>query len=171
MGGFKKKKNVCRKREKSSSDACGFHLTCSTLPCGNLTGMNFTIEVMGRPKKERTCIECGKSVPDSRTDRLYCCDACKNRHNYETRQASRKNHDRVLGILTENYRILTDLLHGRVESVGVAELLCRGFSPKFMTFCQRRPRYSECCCFDIRYNLTDSRIFSISRIRVLGKIE
>ncbi len=126
---------------------------------------------MGRPKKKRQCIECGAPVPDSRADRLYCCDSCKNRHNYETRQTSRQNHVRVLDILAENYRILSDLLRGSVESIGVAELLCRGFSPEFMTFCQRRPRYSECCCFDIRYNLTVSRIFSISRIRVLGKIE
>lgn len=126
---------------------------------------------MGRPKKKRLCIECGNPIPDSRTDRLYCCDSCKNHHNYETRQASRQNHALVLDILAENYRILTDLLRGRVESIGVAELLCRGFSPEFMTFCQRRPRYSECCCFDIRYNLTVSRVFSISRIHGLGKIE
>lgn len=136
--------------------------------CGNSA---IELQIMGRAKKKRLCIECGNPIPDSRTDRLYCCDSCKNHHNYETRQASRQNHALVLDILAENYRILTDLLRGRVESIGIAELLCRGFSPEFMTFCQRRPRYSECCCFDIRYNLTVSRVFSISRIHGLGKIE
>ncbi len=112
----------------------------------------------------RRCLECGEPVPYGRNDRLYCCDSCKNRYNYGERKLSIRNKTNVMRILTRNYSVLRALLRENILSLDITQMIFRGFNPDYMTCCQRRPRYSECCCFDIRYNLTDTRVFSISRM-------
>lgn len=112
----------------------------------------------------RRCLECGEPVPYGRNDRLYCCDSCKNRHNYGERKLSIRNRTNVMRILTRNYSVLRTLLRENIPSLDIAQMIFRGFNPDYMTGCRRRPRYSECSCFDIRYNLTETRIFSIARM-------
>ncbi len=112
----------------------------------------------------RRCLECGEPVPYGRHDRLYCCDSCKNRYNYGARKHNIKNRANVMRILARNYSVLRAMLRENILSLDITQMIFRGFNPDYMTCCQRRPRYSECCCFDIRYNLTQTRIFSISRM-------
>lgn len=112
----------------------------------------------------KRCLECGEPVPYGRTDKVYCCDSCRNRFNYGEKKLRIRNRTRVMKILSGNYSVLQTLLREKVESADLSQMVFRGFNPEYMTWCQRRPRYSECCCFDIRYNLTRARIFSISKL-------
>lgn len=112
----------------------------------------------------KRCLECGEPLPYGRTDKLYCCDSCKNRRHYVERRRSLKNRADVMRILSRNYSVLRSLLRENIMSLDITQVIFRGFNPGYMTGCQRRPRYSECSCFDIRYNLTGNRIFAISRM-------
>lgn len=112
----------------------------------------------------KRCLECGEPVPYGRPDKVYCCVSCRNRYNYGEKKLRIRNRTRVMKILSDNYAVLQALLREKVGSIDVPQMIFRGFNPEYMTWCQRRPRYSECCCFDIKYNLTHDRIFSISRM-------
>lgn len=126
-----------------------------------LMGYDFNDGVNGYVKR---CLECGEPLPYGRTDKLYCSESCKNRWHYVERRQSIRNRSDVMKILGRNYSVLRDLLHENIMSLDITQMIFRGFNPGYMTGCLRRPRYSECSCFDIRYNLTDSRIFAISRM-------
>lgn len=121
---------------------------------------------MGRHRKTRYCKECGEPLPDSRTDRLYCSMACRHRHSYKSLLMGKEMRKSTITALDRNHMILSELLRKKVESINLQELQLMGFSSDFMTCCRRKPRYSECVCYDIVYNLTADRIFSITKIVV-----
>lgn len=121
---------------------------------------------MGRHRKIRYCLECGAKVPEGRTDKIYCSNACRSRHFYESKQMGKEYRYSIIEALDKNHAILNELIRKKVESVELNELLYRGFCPQFMTCCRRKTKYIECGCFDILYNQNTDRIFSITKIVV-----
>ena len=112
------------------------------------------------------CLECGDKIRYGRKDKKFCCDECKNRHNNKMAKFSRANRRKVMAMLTKNYMILDQMLRSGIASVEITDLISEGFVPDCVTgFHKNRFQAHEYSCFDIKYKMTDSRVYSISKIR------
>lgn len=70
-------------------------------------------------------------------------------------------------LLGDNYRILDALLKSDVGSADLMDLMSQGFTPSVMTSCHKHGKHDEYGCFDIKYIMTGTRIYSISKIQNL----
>ncbi len=111
------------------------------------------------------CLECGDKIRYGRTDKKFCCDECKTRHHNAMAKSGRAFRRRVLAILSKNYSVLEGLVRSGVESVDLMDLMSMGFQPSFSTSCRRNGKHDEFRCFDIKYIMTRTRIYSISKIQ------
>ena len=120
-------------------------------------------------KKERkipVCLECGDKIKYGRMDKKFCCDECKVRHNNKMAKQSRAKRRKVMAKLTRNYMILDQMLRSGINSADITDLISEGFVPDFVTgYHKNRFQADEFSCFDIKYKMTDSRIYCISKIR------
>lgn len=118
-------------------------------------------------KRERhipVCLECGDRIRYGRSDKKFCSDECRNRNYNERSKKSRSYKRRVIGILLRNYDILEGLLNSDVSSADLMGLVSSGFVPSLMTSSRKCGAHYECGCFDIRYIMTQTRIYSIAKI-------
>ena len=69
-----------------------------------------------------------------------------------------------MNALSRNYEILENLVKADIDSADILSLVSMGFIPSFMTSHQKHGKHDECSCFDIRYIMTGTRIYSISKI-------
>lgn len=111
------------------------------------------------------CLECGEKIRYGRIDKKYCCEDCRNRHYNNLMKASRTFRRRILAILEKNYNILEEILRAGADSIDLSDLLQMGFVPGVVTSYHKIRRHDEYSCFDIKYIMTDSRIYSISKIQ------
>lgn len=113
-----------------------------------------------------TCLECG-SFFRGRTDKRFCDDRCRNRYNNRKNNSSRHIRNKTIGILTSNYEILDGLIKRGISSISLIEITELGFRPDFHTS-HRKGTYghNECCCFDIVYCQSSSKIFKMRKILV-----
>ena len=111
------------------------------------------------------CLECGDKIKYGRTDKKFCSDDCRNRHHNEKQKESRAYRRKVLAILAKNYDLLDALIKMGVDSADFANLVTLGFTPDVVTFCHRSRRHDDYACFDIKYKMSESRIYSISKIQ------
>lgn len=119
-----------------------------------------------KEKKMPVCLECGDRIGYGRSDKKFCCDDCKARHYNKLAKGSRAYRRRVMNSLTRNYQILEQLLRAGETSVELTDLMSVGFSPDAVTgFHKNRFKSDEYWCFDIKYRMTDSRVYSISKLQ------
>ena len=119
-----------------------------------------------KEKKMSVCLECGDRIGYGRSDKKFCCDECKARHFNNLARNSRAYRRRVMSRLTRNYGILERVLRSGEPSVELTDLMSYGFAPDAVTgFHKNRFKSDEYWCFDIKYRMTDSRVYSISKIR------
>ena len=122
---------------------------------------------MAYKKYERhipVCLECGDQIRYGRTDKKFCCDECRTKYYNERAKKSRVFKRRVMKILYRNYEVLDNLMRADVDSVDLMSLVSMGFVPSLMTSYRKTGKHDECSCFDIRYIMTGTRIYSISKI-------
>ena len=124
--------------------------------------------IMGYKKYERhlpVCLECGDTIRYGRTDKKFCCDECRAKNFNEKAKKSRLFKRRIMSALSRNYSILERLIKSDVDSADMISLASMGFSPTIMTSYRKYGSHDECGCFDIRYIMTKTRIYSISKIQ------
>ena len=110
------------------------------------------------------CLECGDRIRYGRTDKKFCCEECKTKNYNERVKRSRMFKRRVMNALMRNHEILEKLMRADVDSIDLLSLTSMGFSPSLMTSFRKCGKHDECSCFDIRYIMTGTRIYSISKI-------
>ena len=119
-----------------------------------------------REKRMPVCLECGDRIRYGRSDKKFCCEECKIRHYNNLAKGSRAYRRRIMSRLSKNYQILEQLLKSGETTVELTDLMSAGFNPDAVTgFHKNRFKSDEYWCFDIKYRMTDSRIYSISKIR------
>ena len=124
------------------------------------------MEYAKREKKMALCLECGDKIRYGRTDKKFCCDDCRTRHNNKMAKVGRAYRRKIMARLTKNYMILEQLIKTGTKSADVMDLIAAGFAPDIVTgFHKNRFKSDEYCCFDIKYRMTDSRVHSISKIQ------
>ncbi len=110
------------------------------------------------------CLRCGQQIKYGRKDKKFCCDECRSMHHNEMNRGSRTFKRKVLAQLMGNYDVLDCLFNAGVESIDILEAVTMGFVPGIVTSYRRVGRHDEFGCFDIRYIMTDMRIYSISKL-------
>ena len=110
------------------------------------------------------CLECGDKIRYGRADKKFCCDNCRTKYNNEQIKSSRTYRRRILGALDRNYEILEDLLKSDVTSIELIDLEGLGFCPGLMTSYCKQCKHDEYSCFDIKYIMTPTRVYSIKKI-------
>lgn len=113
----------------------------------------------------RNCLECGDEIRYGRTDKKFCCEDCRNRHYNNLTKVSRAFRRKVIAMLSRNYGVLNELLRSGATSLDLLDAVTMGFVPGIMTSCRKNGRHNEFCCFDIRYIMTRTKIYSISKIQ------
>jgi len=119
--------------------------------------MNYEIE----EKKHKICLECGHEISYGRDDKKFCNNKCRNNYHNKEKQDHRSVRTRVTGIINKNYSILCYLILTGVKSADIGQLIQWGFNPNFMTSNRKILRRNECWCYDIKYNLTASKIMNV----------
>ena len=124
------------------------------------------MEYVKREKNMAICLECGDKIKYGRADKKFCCEECRTRHNNKMAKVSRAYRRKIMSRLARNYEILEQLLKTGESSIELADLISVGFVPDAVTgFHKNRFKSDEYWCFDIKYRMTDSRVYSISKIR------
>ena len=112
------------------------------------------------------CLECGDQIRYGRIDKKFCCDECKTRHYNNLAKGSRAYRRKVMNRLSQNYQILEQLVKSGETSVELTDLMSYGFAPDVVTgYHKNRFKSDEYWCFDIKYRMTDSRVYSISKLQ------
>lgn len=111
------------------------------------------------------CLRCGEKIVYGRTDKKYCCENCRMEHHNEQLRDSRTFRRRVLSQLSSNYNILSTVLQSGADSIQLADLAAMGFVPGVVTSYSRVGKHDEFCCFDIKYRMTATKVYSIFKIQ------
>ncbi len=125
---------------------------------------NVTMVYVKQARHIPVCLECGDQIRYGRADKKFCCDECRARNFNERAKKSRVFKRRIMKVLFRNYELLENLIKADVDSVDLMTLASMGFVPTIMTSFRKCGKHDECCCFDIRYIRTGTRIYSISKI-------
>lgn len=112
----------------------------------------------------RHCLECGDKIEYGRSDKKFCCEACKNIFNNRRAHAYRMIHMRVMGILDRNHDILEHLIRTGVRSIDIGDLSQMGYNCDYATSFYRTRHHQECRCFDIKYFISDQKVFNIEKV-------
>ncbi len=119
-------------------------------------------------KNRSVCLECGDVIRYGRTDKKFCCEDCKARHHNHLAVAARSFKGKVLKAMDKNYSILDELLKNGEESADLIELMSKGFAPGMVTSYSRSGKHDVFTCYDIRYIMTRTRVYSIMKIQNLS---
>ncbi|MGM9734900.1 MAG: hypothetical protein ACI3ZL_00655 [Candidatus Cryptobacteroides sp.] len=111
------------------------------------------------------CLECGDKISYGRADKKFCCESCKVRYYNNMAKTGRTYRRRVISCITKNYNILEELVKSGVESIALVDIIGLGFMPGIMTAHSRSRGREEYSCFDIKYIMTPTRLYSISKIK------
>lgn len=110
------------------------------------------------------CLECGEKMGYGRTDRKFCCSACKNKYNNRRIRNERIVRLRTDSAIERNYRILSHLLEMNVCSAGIRELEAMGFKREYSTGFHQSRGHLKMCCYDIEYKVSENKIYGIGKI-------
>jgi len=83
---------------------------------------------------QRSCKNCGKTIPDSRrSDALYCCDECGWDYRNRQKRYDQKEKRDIDRKLLRNYRIVSEFYRKGLVNVSIETLESHGFDADFYT--------------------------------------
>jgi len=115
------------------------------------------------------CLECGDRIRYGREDKKFCSDECRNRFHYKRNKEAILARRRAERSIEKNYGILDGILKEGVSEIDVSEIVALGFRPEYVTYFKKNRRFIELACFDIRYRMSELRIFGIERMDTMRK--
>jgi len=124
-----------------------------------LLGMEYNIE----KNETLRCLECGDEITGGRSDKKFCSDKCRNAYHNAESHRTRAIHNRIIGYINKNYQILSTLSRLGIDQIPLSELAMSGFNPSYFTSCQKIKSHRVFFCYEIKYSLSDTKIFDIGR--------
>ncbi len=116
-------------------------------------------------KHRSLCLECGDVIRYGRTDKKFCCEECKTKHHNDRAKAGRAYRHKILAVLNKNYEILDEILRSGADSSELIDLMSMGFVPGVVTSYRKTASHDVYTCYDIKYIMTRTRVYSIMKIR------
>ena len=86
-------------------------------------------------------------------------------HHNEQMKQSRAFRRRVLSQLSSNYNLLSTVLQTGADSILLTDIFAMGFVPGIVTSYSRAGKHDEFGCFDIKYRMTATKLYSIIKIQ------
>ena len=117
-----------------------------------------------KENSENRCLECGEVISFGRTDKKFCCEKCKNTYHNRRAKTTRNFKLKVMNALDHNYTILEKLIYMKIDSIELPELQMMGYKLEYVTSYHKNRTHNEYWCYDIKYFMTDNRIFSIRKV-------
>ncbi len=112
------------------------------------------------------CLECGDVLPYGRSDMKFCCVSCKSRYHYVNGGHLKGLRLRTIGALDRNHEILSSLMEKGVTSMNIPDLAQMGYRFDCVTSYHKVRNHNEYRCYDIKYNLSESRMFGLAKVDV-----
>ena len=119
-------------------------------------------------RKMPVCLECGNRIRYGRTDKKFCCEDCRTKHHNDLARAGRSFRNKVIAIINGNYEILEGILRMGMDSADLVDLSALGFAPGMVTSYRHIGKHDVFTCYDIKYIMTKTRIYSIVKINNLS---
>ena len=113
------------------------------------------------------CLECGSAIEYGRTDKKFCCERCKNVFHNRRNSSYRSVRLKVTNALSRNYDVLDRLVKLGVTAISIGDASQMGFNTEYVTSHHKVGGHNEYRCFDIKYCLSDTRLFKIERVERL----
>ena len=113
------------------------------------------------------CLECGDVLPYGRSDMKFCCVNCKSRYHYVNKGHLKSLRLKTIGALDRNHEILSSLLEKGVTSMNIPDLAQMGYRFDCVTSYHKVRNHNEFRCFDLKYFMSDNRIFRLSRVEAV----
>ena len=114
------------------------------------------------------CLECGDRIRYGRTDKKFCSDECKAKHHNDMAKAGRALRHKVIALIDRNHDILDDVLKSGEDAASLVDLMTMGFVPGVSTSYRRFGKHDVYTCYDIKYIMTRTRLYSIMKIQNLS---
>ena len=112
------------------------------------------------------CLECGDVLPYGRSDMKFCCVSCKSRYHYVNSGHLKGLRLKTIGALDRNHEILESLLENGITSINIPDLAQMGYRFDCITSYHKVRNHNEYRCFDLKYNLSVSRLFGLTRVEI-----
>ena len=122
--------------------------------------MKYNIE----EKEQRHCLECGSTFEYSRSSKKFCDESCKNHYHNRINSETKHMHTKTNGQINKNYEILKMLLKNKVRTIDITDIEEYGFKAECCTSYRKVRSHNEYRCYEIKYYLSDSKIFGIEAI-------
>lgn len=113
------------------------------------------------------CLECGDQIRYGRTDKKFCCERCKSKFHNAQMKSTKAYRTKINSILGRNYDLLDEIVKSGHDSVQLIDIMARGFVPGVVTSYHRVGKHDVFNCYDIKYIMTGTRLFSIVKIQNL----
>lgn len=115
------------------------------------------------------CLECGDELPYGRADMKYCSVKCKSHHNYVNARHLENLKASVGRSLSRNHDILESLIEQGIKTIDIPDLVGLGYKLDCVTSYHKVRSHNELRCYDIKYFMTEGRIFGISKVPLISK--
>lgn len=116
-------------------------------------------------KNQAVCLECGDEIKYGRSDRKFCCDACKNKWHNRQSHYSRLLRQKVDSALEKNYIILEALSKTTLRNIPFFDMEQMGFARNVFTSYRKSRDREIYMCYDLQYSVSRGRVASISRVK------
>ena len=110
------------------------------------------------------CLQCGEEITYGREGKKFCSEECKNRFHNKQTNSSRAFRSRIHGALEKNYKALSAFITQGRDSVELLDAENIGFNPSFVTSFHKERSRIELGCYDIRYKMSENKIYAIHKI-------
>lgn len=115
------------------------------------------------------CLECGDRIVYGRSDRKFCCDACKNRFHNRRSSSSRHYRQKIHSALERNYFILDSLRRTSLRNIPMSDMENMGFSREYFTSYSRQASRETFMCYDIEYSVMKDAVTSIVKVSLVDE--
>ncbi len=99
----------------------------------------------------------------------FCSQECKSRWHYRKGGRLKGLKLKTIGALERNYSILERLLEEGVSSIDIPDLSRMGYNFDCITSYHKVRNHNEYRCYDIKYYMSESRVFKLQRCLGQGR--
>lgn len=95
----------------------------------------------------------------------FCSGSCKSRWHYHVDGRNKRIRVKMINALNRNYEILSSLLDEKLTAIEIPDLAQKGYNFSCFTFWRKVRNHNEYRCFDIKYFMSENRVFGLEKVR------
>lgn len=108
------------------------------------------------------CLECQAKLV-GRTDKKFCSDYCRNKHNNRRYAKSYAEINHINKILKKNFIILKDLYDKNLQTINLKEMIIMGFNCSYFTSIEKEENHNYFFCYTYGFKLNEEYVSIVKR--------